>query len=141
MGKTVTGKKPNSNTKQIYQKTGFVFSRQCLTDCVTCGWAGVDNVREQDCRVAACSGVDKARKWRRIPPVKCTLCWGALRKTRRLKTRTTPIKLTRLLHELYSLARTKNFGLSKHLLKNIVTLFAPSCLLKKDKLYFDQDDY
>jgi hypothetical protein len=52
------------------------------------------------------------------------------------------------LHELYSLARTKKLWLvfrqaqqpPKRLLK-ILTLFAPSCLLKKDKLYFDQDDY
>jgi hypothetical protein len=60
-------------------------------------------------------------------------------KTRQLKTRTTPIKLTRLLHELCSLARTKNRDLQKRLLK-ILTLFVPSCLLKKDKLNFDQDD-
>jgi len=50
-----------------------------------------------------------------------------------LKTRTTAIKLTRLLHELYSLARTKN-NLPKRL-QRILTLFAPSCLLKKDNFY------
>jgi hypothetical protein len=43
-----------------------------LTVCVTCGWAGVDKTL----RAGFCSGVDKARKWRRIPPVKCTLCWA-----------------------------------------------------------------
>jgi hypothetical protein len=68
----------------------------------------------------------------------------ALRKTRQLKTRTTA-KLTRLLHELSSLARTKNhdlcFGRLNHQLNNrqdacqkILTLFLPSDLLKKDKL-------
>ena len=58
------------------------------------------------------------RKCRRIPHVRCTLCWGALCKTCWLITRTTTIKLTRLLHELYSLARTKkNCDLKKRLLK------------------------
>jgi hypothetical protein len=42
-----------------------------------------------------------------------------------LKTRTTAIKLTRLLHELYSLARTKkNYDLSKCLRKNIDLIYA-----------------
>jgi hypothetical protein len=45
-----------------------------LTVCVTCGWAGVDKTS----RAGFCLGVDKARKWRRIPPVKCTLCWAAI---------------------------------------------------------------
>jgi hypothetical protein len=56
----------------------------------------------------------------------------ALRKTRQLKTRTTA-KLTRLLHELSFLARTKNHDLQKRSLK-ILTLFLPSYLLKKDEL-------
>ena len=47
-------------------------------------------------------------KSRRLPHVGCTLCWQALRKTRRLKTRAAAIKLTRLLHELNAFARTKN---------------------------------
>ncbi len=37
--------------------------------CVTCGWAG----RDKTSRAGFCSGVEKARKYRRIPPVKCTL--------------------------------------------------------------------
>ena len=42
------------------------------TVCVTCGWAGVDKTP----RAGFCSGVENARKCRRIPPVKCTLCWA-----------------------------------------------------------------
>ncbi len=38
------------------------------TVCVTCGWAGVDKTS----RAGFCSGVEKARKCRRIPPVQCT---------------------------------------------------------------------
>ena len=41
-GKHYNRQKTNSTTKQIYQRAGFVFSRQRLTACVTCGWAGVD---------------------------------------------------------------------------------------------------
>ena len=44
-----------------------------LTARVTCGWAGVDKTP----RAGFCSGVENARKWRRIPPVKCTLCCAA----------------------------------------------------------------
>ena len=43
-------------------------SCQRLTVCVTCGWAGVDKTP----RAGFCLGVENARKWRRIPPVKCT---------------------------------------------------------------------
>jgi len=49
------------------------FARGWLTARVTCGWAGVDKTP----RAGFCSGVEKARKWRGIPPVKCTLCWAA----------------------------------------------------------------
>jgi hypothetical protein len=51
-----------------------------------------------------------------------------------LKTRTTAIKLSRLLHELYSLARTKNCDLPKRLLKNI-DLICAKLLAKKDNFY------
>jgi len=35
------------NLQNKLTKTGFVFSRQCLTVCVSGVWAGVENVREQ----------------------------------------------------------------------------------------------
>jgi hypothetical protein len=47
------------------------------TACVTCGWAGVDKTS----RVGFSSDVEKARKWRRIPLVKCTLCSAAFCRT------------------------------------------------------------
>ena len=62
------------------------------------------------------------------------LCWGALCKTRRLITRITAIKLTRLLHELYSLARTKNYNLPKRLLKNI-DLILTKTIIEAKKFY------
>ena len=43
---------------------------------VTCVWAGVDKTS----RTGFYLGVDKARKWRRIPPVKCMLCWALFTK-------------------------------------------------------------
>ena len=51
---------------------GFAFALWLChpTVCVTCGWAGVDKTP----RAGFCSGVENARKCRRIPPVKCTLC-------------------------------------------------------------------
>jgi len=39
-GKNCNQQKTNPNTKQIYQKAGFVFSRQRLTVCVTRAGAG-----------------------------------------------------------------------------------------------------
>jgi len=44
-----------------------------LTVCVSGGGAGVDKTPGAGFR----SGVDKARKCRRIPTVHCTLCWHA----------------------------------------------------------------
>jgi len=42
------------------------------TVCVSGGGAGVDKTP----RPRFCSGVEKARKCRRIPTVHCTLCWA-----------------------------------------------------------------
>ena len=86
-------------------KPNFHFARNCPTVCVTGGWAGRDNAREQENAEAR----KNAWKSGRLPHVQCTLCWKALRKTRWLKTRTATIKLRRLLHELSSLARTKKW--------------------------------
>ena len=45
-----------------------------LTVCVTCWWAGVDNAHYS----GKCLSQKNAYKSRRIPPVKCTLCWAAI---------------------------------------------------------------
>jgi hypothetical protein len=46
----------------------------------------------------------------------------------------------KLLHELYSFARTKNFDLLKHMLKNI-DLICAKLPAEKRQPYFDQNDY
>src|SRR5215208_2626503 len=48
------------------------FGRTRLTVCVTCWWAGRDNVILSE----STSSPANCLKTRRLPPVKCTLCWA-----------------------------------------------------------------
>ena len=64
--------RPATNSRIIKERKTKLLT--CPTARVTCGWAG----RDKTLRAGFCSGVENARKCRRIPPVKCTLCWAAL---------------------------------------------------------------
>src|SRR5687767_4914521 len=49
-----------------------ISARTRPTVCVTCWWAGVDKTHYTE----KCSGAESCLKTRRVPPVKCTLCWA-----------------------------------------------------------------
>jgi len=69
---------PNTTCKSRWRLKGvFGFALGCLTASVTCWWAGVDNA---DC-TEKCPGVESSHFGRRLPPVKCTLCWVRLIQT------------------------------------------------------------
>jgi hypothetical protein len=87
-------------------KYGFAFAlRHCQpTVCVTGGWAGVGKTP----RAGFCSGVENARKWRRIPPVKCTLCWHAFVEQDSPPEKNTAAELPKLLHRLLTFTTDEN---------------------------------
>ena len=74
--------KTNPTTKQIYQRAGFVFSRQRLTVCVTGLWVGRWFTRQAE----KCSGRWKCSKSRTVPtsPVHALLAGVLIRADRLL---------------------------------------------------------
>ncbi|MDP1615704.1 MAG: hypothetical protein Q8L68_07880, partial [Methylococcales bacterium] len=59
----------SQNAEFVFELAFALYAKR-LTVCVSGGGAGVDKTP----RPRFCSGVDKARKCRRIPTVHCTLC-------------------------------------------------------------------